>query len=396
MVVDLLREDVQTSGLLDLFKELVEDSYTEFKHVRRWKEETGGHALGYFPVYFPEELAHAVGLLPVRLLGASGRVSLDIATAYTQSFVCSIGRSVFQLACQGLLDAFDALIFSNICDVARNLSGIMKRNLKSKPIHIDYIHYPINNTSQYAAEYLKGEYLRILRELERLTGTHLREDELRRSIELHNQKRRLQRRLAELKNEKPWLVPYTEYYTAMRAGAIMPVELYVQTLANYLEEVNTRRVRPKDKIRVVVMGNFCEQPPLMLMRTIEEAGCYIIHDEALLGSYWLESVHVDDGDPILSLAKGYIENPAPLTVRFHPSVNKHEYVLRMLKDVRAEGIIFCTPKFCEPALYDYVIFKLALEKAKIPYMHIEYEESSSSFEHVRTMVETFAESILFD
>jgi len=43
-----------------------------------------------------------------------------------------------------------------------------------------------------------------------------------------------------------------------------------------------------------------------------------------------------------------------------------------------------------------MIYKSALDKAKIPYMHAEYEESSSSFETVRTMVETFAESILFD
>ncbi|HID04489.1 MAG TPA: hypothetical protein EYP20_01645, partial [Aigarchaeota archaeon] len=146
---------------LAVFEEVVEDSYTTFNQVRGWKERLGRKALGYFPVYFPEEMAHALNMLPVNLLGASGRLPLDIATAHTQSFVCSITKSVFQLASQNLLEPFEALIFSNICDVARNLSGIMMRNFKERH-HIDYIHYPINNSSENAVDYLEAEYMRVV------------------------------------------------------------------------------------------------------------------------------------------------------------------------------------------------------------------------------------------
>ncbi|MFN3622063.1 MAG: 2-hydroxyacyl-CoA dehydratase, partial [Nitrososphaerales archaeon] len=86
----------------------------------------------------------------------------------------------------------------------------------------------------------------------------------------------------------------------------------------------------------------------------------------------------------------------PLTVRYNPSVDKHSYILKLVKATKAEGVVFITPKFCEPALYDYMIYKTILDKHNIPYLHLEYEESTSSFEHVRTMLETFAESIMFD
>lgn len=131
------------------------------------------------------------------------------------------------------------------------------------------------------------------------------------------------------------------------------------------------------------------------MKVIEDAGCYIINDEGLLGSRWLGKVETE-GDPILSLARAYIQNAEPLTVRFHPDINKQAYISNFLKSIRADGVIFLTPKFCEPALYDYMIYKSTLDEIKMPYLHLEYEESSSSFEHTRTMVETFAESILFD
>lgn len=384
---------MMAESVVSKFAEASEDSYTTFKSVSRWKESTGGKAVGYFPVYFPEELAHSMGLLPVSLQGASGGVSLDMATAHTQSFVCSISRSVFQMALQGNLDVFDGLIFSNICDVARNLSGITKRNVAK---YIDYIHYPVNNSSSYAAEYLRDEYLRIGEGLGRVAGSEYDPDRLRSSILLHNEKRKLLNRLVDLRRERPELIPYAEWYSAIRAGGIMPPEAYVPALENYLADVSARQTKPMDKIRVAVVGNFCEQTPVMLMKVIEDAGCYVVNDEALIGGRWLPQVQADGEDPLLSLAKAYIQNMEPLTVRFHPDVDKQEYIAGFLKKLRADGVIFCTPKFCEPALYDYMIYKAPLEGTKTPYLHLEYEESSSSFEHVRTMVETFAESILFD
>ena len=383
-----------TAGsVLQELAEASEDSYTAFRSVARWKESTGGKAVGYFPVYFPEELAHSMGLLPVSLQGASGGVSLDMATAHTQSFVCSISRSVFQMALQGNLDVFDSLIFSNICDVARNLSGITKRNVSK---HIDYIHYPVNNGSAHAAQYLKDEYLRIGAGLGRVAGAGVDDERLRASIALFDRKRALLNRLVKLRRDRPELMPYTEWYSVVRGGATMPVEAYVAALGSYLEEVSGRQVKAMDKIRVAVVGNFCEQTPVMLMKVIEDAGCYVVNDEALIGERWLPQVGIEGADPLLSLAEAYVQNREPLTVRFHPEIDKQSHISRFIKEVRADGVIFCTPKFCEPALYDYMIYKSPLEKDRVPYLHLEYEESSSSFEHVRTMVETFAESILFD
>ena len=53
--------------LLYQCRELVEDS--AFPTVRRWRD-AGGRVLGHFQVYFPEEIAHAAGLLPFKLRGA--------------------------------------------------------------------------------------------------------------------------------------------------------------------------------------------------------------------------------------------------------------------------------------------------------------------------------------
>ena len=47
------------------FKKMVADRHA---YASAWKERTGGKVLGYFETYFPEEVAYAAGVLPVRLL----------------------------------------------------------------------------------------------------------------------------------------------------------------------------------------------------------------------------------------------------------------------------------------------------------------------------------------
>ena len=49
-------------------RELYEDD--SYPTVRRWRD-AGGRVLGHFQVYFPEELAHAAGFLPVKVRGAA-------------------------------------------------------------------------------------------------------------------------------------------------------------------------------------------------------------------------------------------------------------------------------------------------------------------------------------
>src|SRR5674476_1633061 len=59
--------------------------------------------LGHLPVYFPEEIAHAAGLLPVAVLGGGNRLELKHADAHMGSFVCSICRSTAELGLNGSL-----------------------------------------------------------------------------------------------------------------------------------------------------------------------------------------------------------------------------------------------------------------------------------------------------
>ena len=80
-------------GILGACLDLLED--TRFPTTRRWKE-AGGRIVGHFQVYFPEEIAHAAGLLPFKVRGAP--IQASQADSRFGSYLCSIVKSSLELA----------------------------------------------------------------------------------------------------------------------------------------------------------------------------------------------------------------------------------------------------------------------------------------------------------
>jgi benzoyl-CoA reductase subunit C len=135
---------------------------------------------------------------------------------------------------------------------------------------------------------------------------------------------------------------------------------------------------------------------LDLIKTLEEAGCYIIDDDFVLGPRWFfEDVPVN-GDPLRALAESYSERAVYSSVRHDFRRPRHKELIEKVRRREADAVIMLIAKFCEPAYFDYVLFKQELEKEGIPHLLMEFEEKMFTFERLRTEVETFVESLLFD
>ena len=366
-----------------------------FSTVRDWKDKhPGGKAIGYFPVYAPVELIHACGMMPVGLNGAGDQLDIQYADARFGSFICSIVKTTLELGMTNHLAPFDGLLFSSICDSARNLCFVMKRNFPNK--YIDFLHLPHNPDSPATVGFLMSEYRRLQEQLELLSGTKMNDHALSESIEIYNENRRLIRQLYDERARNPHLIRTSELYALIRAGNFLPVEEHTALLRQTVHELPKRTGKPRDSVRVVIEGSFCEQPPLDLIKILEEAGCYIVDDDFVLGPRWfLRDVPVN-GDPIRALADSYSNASVYSSVRHDFRKPRHRELIEKARNRKADAVILLIAKFCEPALFDYVLFKQELEKEGIPHLLMEFEEKMFTFEGLRTEVETFVESLLFD
>ncbi|HXF05465.1 MAG TPA: 2-hydroxyacyl-CoA dehydratase [Blastocatellia bacterium] len=385
-----------TEGALDNIFSLCAETISDlsFPTVRRWKEDhPGGKVIAYFPVYAPVELIDACGLLPVGLNGGGDRIDLHHADARFGSFICSIVKTTLEMGLTGLLQPFDGMLFSTICDSARNLCFVLKRNLPE--LYIDFVHLPHNPTTDAAIAFLAREYERLRENLERLSGQSASEDRLWRAIAAHNENRRLSRRLFDCRSESPHLIRAWEAYVVMRMGNVLPVEEHSALLRRVLEHLPCRQTKPRDSLRIIIEGSFCEQPPLDLIRLIEEAGCYIVDDDFLLGRRWfLDDVPTGDS-PLRALAESYLNRSVASSVRHDWRRPRHQALVEKVRQRRADAVIFLIAKFCEPAYFDYVLYKRELDREGIPHLLLEFEEKMFTFERLRTEVETFVESLIF-
>jgi benzoyl-CoA reductase subunit C len=382
-----------TETLLEHCRQLIGESLGAV--AERWKaKHEGGRAVAVYPVWAPAEVIHAAGMLPLGLLGGGASVELTHADARFQSFVCSIAKSSLELGFQGLVKGVDGFVFSNICDVARNLGSLYKRNFPD--VFVEYLHLPQNSTSPAVAGYAAAELRRLAAGFEHAFQLPVTDAALEKSIETYNALRGCLRALYAFRIEEPQKLSTTELYVTQRAATMAPPEESLGWLEMLLAELPHRPAKPRDRLRVVVEGAFCEQPPLGLLEVLEEAGCYVVEDDFLLGWRWFTGDVAGNGDPFERLGRAYVDRSVPSSTRHESRARRADGLIEKVRRARADAVVFMPAKFCEPALFDYVLLKQGLERTGIPHLLVEFEEKMWTFERTRNEIETFVESMLFD
>ena len=371
--------------ILHSARELMEDP--SYPTVRRWRE-AGGKVIGHFQVYFPEEIVHAAGALPLKIRGA--QVEAQQAESRFGSYLCSILKTSLELALSERVE-LDMFVTHPICDAARNLAAVWGRNF---PYRCQILYLPQNANSRFAARYLRDEYERLQQEVEAITGVHTDDEMLRSSIQVFNRNRKLIRRLYQIKREQPWLVSTDEAYVLMALAGMLPREQHNRLLESAIQQIETREAKPQDKIRVVFEGGFCEQPPLDFLRVVSQS-CYVVDDDLMIGLRWLLEDVPTEGDPLKNLAEAYLEKSSYSPVQHDLRKPKEQMLLQRIRGSGAEAAIIAAAKMCEPGLDEQVAYAKALDEAGIPYFVNEFEEKMTSFDQIQIQLETFVENVLF-
>jgi len=366
-------------------REMVESP--EFETVARWREG-GGLVVGHFQVYFPEEIAHAAGMLPFKLRGAP--LEPDQADSHFGSYLCSILKTTLEISISERVE-LDVFFSLPICDAARNLAAIWGRN-HDYPSQILYL--PQNPNSSGSVDYLRHEYDRVRRLIEEISGREISDDDLQRSVEVFNENRRLMRELYEIKSERPWLIAAEDAYALVALAGMIPREEHNELLSTLLPLIRERTNKKEDRIRLVFEGGFCEQPPFDLVRMLGRTS-YVVDDDFLIGLRWITSDVPSDGDPLRNLAEAYIEASSYSPVQHDLRKPKEQMLLERIRGSGAEAAIISAAKMCEPGLEEQVAYTHALDEVGISYFVTEFEENMSSFDQLEMQLETFVENLLF-
>jgi benzoyl-CoA reductase subunit C len=172
------------------------------------------------------------------------------------------------------------------------------------------------------------------------------------------------------------------------------VEEFSYLLREYrgLAEADPAR-RPLDQARVLLSGSFCEQPPLGLIKTLERAGCAIVDDDFVQVHRFVQGDVRLEGDPLDDLVGAFLDQAVASPARYIDQAEKGADLLSRVRQSRAEGVLFCAPSFCDPALLDQPMQTRALDRAGVPWTAFKYAENTGQFQVIREQAGTFADSI---
>ncbi|HEX5051498.1 MAG TPA: 2-hydroxyacyl-CoA dehydratase, partial [Planctomycetota bacterium] len=226
-----------TTATLSTLLRRAEDLYRDLRlgAVREWKQRTAGLAIGYLPVYVPREMLHAMGVLPVGLMGAGEDLEIIRGDAFYQSYICHLPRSTIEMGLNGSLDCLDGVLFPATCDVIRNLSGMWKMQFPDK--YARYVDVPQDFDPALGGAFYRSELEDIAGALEERGARRLQPMALRAAIAVYNENRALVDGLYALRQVEPWRVPTGELYLLLRAGLVLPVEEHSAMLRDYLVAV---------------------------------------------------------------------------------------------------------------------------------------------------------------
>lgn len=377
-----------------LLKECEELAFDlNFASAKKWKARDKQRVIvGYLPIYIPREIIHAAKGLPVGIMGTGDRKQIIKGDAYYQSYICHLPRGIIEMALDKNLDEFDGFLFPAICDCVRNLSGMFKLSKKGR--FQRYFDYPQNFDALIGGTFYKQEMEKILEDISKINGVKVTPEAINTAIKLYNTNRKLIEDIYSIRQRYPWRLSAVETYHILRAGITIPVEEHNEILKQVVDHIQKERGEPMDNIRVVVTGSFCEQPPVGLIKSIELAGCYIVEDDFMLGSRWIQgNINSTTKDPLEALTDAYIHQSTFSSAYYDVGNPKGKRLVKLAKERNADGIIFSAASFCDPALLDRPQMQKECDAAGIPHINFQFHENTGQFKVIKEQAGTFSDSI---
>jgi benzoyl-CoA reductase/2-hydroxyglutaryl-CoA dehydratase subunit BcrC/BadD/HgdB len=334
--------------------------------------------IGYLCTYVPEEIIHAAGFSPVRITPSTTPPTR--ADAHLQSYTCCLARSCLDQALAGKLNDLAGVIFAHTCDTLQGLADIWHKAFPN--LFVETVVGPVALNGPHAQKYLVAELHRFIAALENHFDVRVTDDALRASIRLYNARRRT---LADFYARRAEFTA-VQWFNVMNTALTTPPEEFRDWRLEIRQPPISNLQSP---ISIVLVGATIDEPTLP--QILDDLGARIVADDFCNGARYFDTLVAEESDPVEAIARRELTR-ATCPCKHRALGYREERLLKLVKDNRADGVIFYHKKFCDPHAWDYPPLAAALEREKIPHLLLEVEQVAPVGQ-TRVRVEAFLEML---
>ncbi len=361
--------------------------------------EKGEKVVGWFNYNIPEEIIHALGLIPIRLgTGGDDRL-VEIGARYISTKNCVFTREIVGLFAENqdpYIKNSDIVAIDATCLQTYRVAEIIKYYFKVKTIILGV---PKNFSSPEGREYFLKELEFFTKKLVEFAGRKLDNDKLAESIILYASIRKSIKELYKYQAINKSSIKWREVFDVVHAGFYLDRDKYLSLLQELLDELKEKHGEPVIKnlngdARILLSGSIIPPKDTKLIDIIEQVGGRIVGDE--LWSGLNPSLNVNIKEPsVKGIADAYINRVphAALPYLDLETDRRLKNLKQLIKDYRAQGVIYHTLRYCDPFTFKAGETKDVLKNEGVPLLEIHTEYAGSDVEAIRTRAEAFVELI---
>jgi benzoyl-CoA reductase/2-hydroxyglutaryl-CoA dehydratase subunit BcrC/BadD/HgdB len=371
-------------GRIQEILQIMTDTTANIAGVVEKQKQSGKKIVGVLPVYAPEPMVHAAGMFPVGCWG--GVTTISKAAKYLPPFACTIMQAVMEFAEGGVYKDLDGFLVPTPCDTLKAISQNFIYACPNKKTII--ISYPQNNKLECAVTYAKTEFVKVREKLEELSGQKITDAKLNESLDIYNAHSAAMMEFFKVSASKPGLVSAVQRHAVVKAGYFMFKEEHTK-LVTELTKLLAEAPAPDWKGKRIILAGILAEPDNML-EILDEFKLSVAADELAQEARQFRTPFPGGSDPIERMARQW-QNIEKCSVVLDAEKKRAKHIAELATGNKADGIIYCQMKFCDPEEFDFPSVAEACKN--IPLLNLEIDQLSESTGQARTRIQAFSEQI---
>ncbi len=355
----------------------------------------GNKVVGTFCLYVPEEIIRAHGAWSVGLC-AGAEFAYDEVERIMPRNTCSLIKSFmgFKLGkvCP-YIEESDLVIGEATCDGKKKAYELLAE------LHNVWVMELPQMKRERDKDFWRVEIRELIGKMEELTGNVMTVESLRASIKEVNDKRRALQRIAATRAADPVPISGKDALLATQVAFYDDVPRFTQMVNKIADEIEARveageGAAPKGAKRILVTGTPMAVPNWKVHDVIEKAGGVVVGEEMCTGSRYYDKLVSEDASTIDEMIDAIADKYLDINCAcFTPNEGRCTDIVRMARDLNADGILNYSLQFCGPYQIEATQVERAAKDAGIPLLKIDTDYSMEDIGQLSTRVEAFLEMI---